>query len=100
MRNPFRTKPTKTIYAKKCVFEGKITSMFWDSSCLDYDTNRFSEYLSTLKQFEIVRSKDDQIKRAGKMSNFCNNKTPQEFKKDVEEIKTDLFKYVVEVCNK
>jgi len=74
--------------------------MFWSDDKLDYNTDRFSNYLSTLNEFVIVRSKDKQSKRFDKMSNFCNNMTPKTFKKNVEEIHTDLFRYVVKVCDK
>lgn len=89
----FNRKTKIDISTKECYYEGKITTMFWATKQLDYDTDRFSNYLSTLKQFVIVRSPDKQQKRFDKMSNFCNNLNPKQFKSEVEKITNDSIKY-------
>ena len=100
MQNIFRKKPTLKISVKSCRYLNVETSMFWSEDKIDYNTDRLSSYLSTLDQFVIVRSRDKQSKRFDKMSNFCNNMNPKTFKKNVEAIDTDLFRYVVKVCEK
>ena len=89
----FNRKTKIDISTKECYFDSKITTMFWSTKQLDYDTERFSNYLSTLNQFVIVRSIDTQQKRDGKTSYFCNNLNPKQFKKQVENITNDSIKY-------
>ena len=89
----FNRKTKIDISTKECSYSNKITTMFWTTKQLDYDTERFSKYLSTLNQFVIVKSIDTQQKRDGKTSYFCNNLNPKQFKSEVEKIANDSVKY-------
>ena len=82
----FNRKTKIDISTKECHYDNKTTTMFWATTQLDYDTERFSGYLSTLNQFVIVKSIDTQQKRDGKTSYFCNNLNPKEFKKEVQKL--------------
>jgi hypothetical protein len=67
--------------------------MFWAKSKIDSDTKNLYDVLSRLNLFEIVKSKDEQERRYGMMSYFCNNMTPKQFQQNIKAIKTDRFRY-------